>query len=167
MMVYFSELATAFMTALVLENLLFTRAIDIPSLYEKRTPGQIILIGSVLTGIIAVCSIPSYFLIRRFAPALFARIGDALPFYSVNCVTLGTLMIASRISDSSKFFSFFGYCVGAGVSFTAALLLLWSVRQRLALTRVPKAFRGLPITLLSLGIISLALFGLLGNQLPA
>ena len=61
MMVYFSELATAFMTALVLENLLFTRAIDIPSLYEKRTPGQIILIGSVLTGIIAVCSIPSYF----------------------------------------------------------------------------------------------------------
>ena len=48
-----------------------------------------------------------------------------------------------------------------------ALLLLWSVRQRLALTRVPKAFRGLPITLLSLGIISLALFGLLGNQLPA
>lgn len=107
MMVYFSELATAFMTALVLENLLFTRAIDIPSLYEKRTPGQIILIGSVLTGIIAVCSIPSYFLnrflgsqsslsrfltlgllilnilvflaayflIRRFAPALFARIG--------------------------------------------------------------------------------------------
>ena len=165
MMVYFSELATAFMTALVLENLLFTRAIDIPSLYEKRTPGQIILIGSVLTGIIAVCSIPSYFLnrflgsqsslsrfltlgllilnilvflaayflIRRFAPALFARIGDALPFYGVNCVTLGTLMIASRISDSSKFFSFFGYCVGAGVSFTAALLLLWSVRQRLAL----------------------------------
>ena len=145
MMVYFSELATAFMTALVLENLLFTRAIDIPSLYEKRTPGQIILIGSVLTGIIAVCSIPSYFLnrflgsqsslsrfltlgllilnilvflaayflIRRFAPALFARIGDALPFYGVNCVTLGTLMIASRISDSSKFFSFFGYCVGA------------------------------------------------------
>lgn len=109
----------------------------------------------------------AYFLIRRFAPALFARIGDALPFYGVNCVTLGTLMIASRISDSSKFFSFFGYCVGAGVSFTAALLLLWSVRQRLALTRVPKAFRGLPITLLSLGIISLALFGLLGNQLPA
>ena len=194
MMVYFSELATAFMTALVLENLLFTRAIDLPSLYEKRTPGQI-----VLTGIIAVCSIPSYFLnrflgsqsslsrfltlgllllnilvflaayflIRRFAPTLFARIGDALPFYGVNCVTLGTLMIASRISDSSKFFSFFGYCVGAGVSFTAALLLLWSVRQRLALTRVPKAFRGLPITLLSLGIISLALFGLLGNQLPA
>ena len=208
MMVYFSELATAFMTALVLENLLFTRAIDIPSLYEKRTPGQIILIGSVLTGIIAVCSIPSYFLnrflgsqsslsrfltlgllilnilvfdgfvfnhneallyewVEEFEPALFARIGDALPFYGVNCVTLGTLMIASRISDSSKFFSFFGYCVGAGVSFTAALLLLWSVRQRLALTRVPKAFRGLPITLLSLGIISLALFGLLGNQLPA
>lgn len=112
MMVYFSELATAFMTALVLENLLFTRAIDIPSLYEKRTPGQIILIGSVLTGIIAVCSIPSYFLnrflgsqsslsrfltlgllilnilvflaayflIRRFAPALFAASGTRCRF---------------------------------------------------------------------------------------
>ena len=60
-------------------------------------------------------------------------------------------------------FSFFGYCLGVG--FTAALLIFWSVRSRLSLTRIPKIFRGFPITFLCL-ILSLALFGLL-NQLPA
>ena len=44
---------------------------------------------------------------------------------------------------------------------------MWSVRQKISLTRIPKVFRGLPITFIYLGIISLALFGLLGNQLPA
>ena len=85
MMVYFSELATAFMTALVLENLLFTRAIDIPSLYEKRTPGQIILIGSVLTGIIAVCSIPSYFLNRFLGSQSSALLRRCLPASGTRC----------------------------------------------------------------------------------
>ena len=71
------------------------------------------------------------------------------------------------MSTTSQFFSFFGYCLGAGVGFTAALLILWSVRSRLSLTRIPKIFHGFPITFLCLGILSLALFGLLGNQLPA
>ena len=43
MMVYFSELATAFMTALVLENLLFTRAIDIPPCMKSEHPGRLFL----------------------------------------------------------------------------------------------------------------------------
>ena len=130
-----------------------------PPLSDFMTPAQLCVNILVLLVI--------YFLIRRFSPKLFSRVGESLPFYGVNCVTLGTLMVASRMSSSTNFFSFFGYCVGAGVGFMVALLLLWSVRQRLSMTRIPKTFRGLPITLLSLGIISLALFGLLGNQLPA
>lgn len=130
-----------------------------PPLSDFMTPAQLCVNILILLVI--------YFLIRRFSPKLFSRIGESLPFYGVNCVTLGTLMVASRMNSSTNFFSFFGYCVGAGVGFMVALLLLWSVRQRLSMTRIPKTFRGLPITLLSLGIISLALFGLLGNQLPA
>lgn len=108
-----------------------------------------------------------YYLVKHLRPQLFMQVKDALPFYGINSVTLGSLLIASRMSTTSQFFSFFGYCLGAGVGFTAALLILWSVRSRLSLTRIPKIFRGFPITFLCLGILSLALFGLLGNQLPA
>ncbi len=198
-MIFLSEMFAAFLTAMMLENLLFARAIDIPSLYEKRSPKQILLIGSILTAIITVCSIPAYFInglftshaafvpymtlsflvlnclvflgfylgIRRFAPAVFDQIGGALPFYGVNCATLGTLLIAARLSTNTDFSSFFGYCLGSGVGFTGAMIAVWSIRQSLSLSHTPKAFRGLPITLIYLGILSLALFGLLGNQLPS
>ena len=108
-----------------------------------------------------------YYLVKHLRPQLFMQVKDTLPFYGINSVTLGSLLIASRMSTTSQFFSFFGYCLGAGIGFTAALLILWSVRSRLSLTRIPKIFRGFPITFLCLGILSLALFGLLGNQLPA
>ena len=45
-MIFLSEMFAAFVTAMMLENLLFARAIDIPGLYEKRSPQQILLIGS-------------------------------------------------------------------------------------------------------------------------
>ena len=136
-MIFLSEMFAAFITAMMLENLLFARAIDIPGLYEKRSPQQILLIGSILTTIIAVCSVPAYFIntlftshaafvpymtlsflllnclvflgfyfgIRRFAPAVFAQIGNALPFYGVNCATLGTLLPDSAPTSIFRPFS--------------------------------------------------------------
>ena len=50
-MIFLTELFAAFLSAMMVENLLFARAIDIPGLYEKRTPGQIFTIGAVLTAI--------------------------------------------------------------------------------------------------------------------
>ena len=156
------------------------------------------LVGSVLTGIICISSVPAFFLnsvfathsafepmltfsflainavvflavyfaLKRFAPNLFGKIKKELPFYGVNCATLAPLIVL-RMYNNMQFFSFFGYCLGSGVGFTAAMFLMWSVRQKISLTRIPKVFRGLPIIFIYLGIISLALFGLLGNQLPA
>ena len=208
-MIYLTEVMAAFLTAFALENLLFTRAVDIPGLYEKRSLRQLLTVGGLLTLVTALSSIPAYlfnaffrakvlytglkigflpltslstlgmllinsaamllvyYLVKHLRPQLFMQVKDTLPFYGINSVTLGSLLIASRMSTTSQFFSFFGYCLGAGVGFTAALLILWSVHSRLSLTRIPKIFRGFPITFLCLGILSLALFGLLGNQLPA
>ena len=198
-MIYLTEFFSAFLTAMMMENLLFTRAVDIPHLYKKRSFRQILIIGALMTAVVSISSIPAYFLnglfnshssfvpymtlsfllfngviflgfyfgIRHFLPNLFSLMETFLPFYGVNCVTLGTLLIAARMSSSVKFLSFFGYCIGSGIGFTLALIVMWSIRQKLALTRTPKTFRGLPITLIYLGIVSLALFGLLGNQLPA
>ncbi len=198
-MIFLTKVLVSFLVALILENLLFTRAIGIPNIYEKLSPSQIFTIGSVLTVIICVSSIPAYlvnnlflshsafeplltlsfllinaavfimcyFAMRHFLPKVFEEIQKFLSFYGVNCVTLAPLLIASRMSSGMQFSSFFGYCLGSGVGFTAAMFILWSIRQKIALIHTPKVFRGLPITFIYLGIVSLALFGLLGNQLPA
>lgn len=198
-MILLSELFSAFLTALFLENLLFARAFDIPGLYQKHAPSQILKIGAILTGIVTVSAVPAYFFnkllkehanlsafstlgflcincivflcfyyaLDHFFPAFFESVKKSLPFYGVNCVTLGTLLVTARMSVSAKLITFLGYSFGSGVGFTLALLIIWSIRQPLSMSRIPKVFRGLPITFIYLGIVSLALFGLLGNQLPA
>ena len=72
-MIFLSEMFAAFLTAMMLENLLFARAIDIPTLYEKRSPKQILLIGGILTAIITVCSIPAYFINCKLLQCAFHR----------------------------------------------------------------------------------------------
>ena len=44
-MIYLTEVMAAFLTAFALENLLFTRAVDIPGLYEKRSLRQLLTVG--------------------------------------------------------------------------------------------------------------------------
>lgn len=55
--------------------------------------------------------------------------------------------------------------LGAGGGYTVAMLICWSIRERLDLCDIPKAFRGAPILFIYLGLLSLALFGLVGHQL--
>ncbi|MEG1391244.1 MAG: Rnf-Nqr domain containing protein [Angelakisella sp.] len=57
------------------------------------------------------------------------------------------------------------YGTGAGLGYILATLLNYCMQKRLAHSDIPVAFRGMPATLLSFGMISLALFGLLGHQL--
>lgn len=55
--------------------------------------------------------------------------------------------------------------LGAGGGYVTAMLICWSIRERLDLCDIPRAFRGAPILFIYLGLLSLALFGLVGHQL--
>lgn len=57
--------------------------------------------------------------------------------------------------------------LGSGIGFTLTMFLIYMGKERIALLNVPKAFKGVPIMLLYLGILSLAIYGLIGHQLPA
>ena len=59
-----------------------------------------------------------------------------------------------------------GFAFGSGAGYTLALLLISEGRKRIALSDVPRAFRGLPVALIYIGILSLAIYGLIGHQLP-
>lgn len=55
--------------------------------------------------------------------------------------------------------------LGAGAGYLLAMLLCWTIRERLDFCDIPRAFRGAPILFIYLGLVSLALFGLVGHQL--
>ena len=60
-----------------------------------------------------------------------------------------------------------GYCLGSAAGLTLAMMLIHSGRERMELSEVPRAFRGLPVTMIYIGILCLAIYGLIGHQLPA
>ena len=81
-----------------------------------------------------------------------------------NCATLGSLLIPS--SERLDLIGTIGYGIGMSLGFGFAVIMVSYGLTRLEYCRVPKIFRGIPIALIYLGLLSLAFYGLVGHQLP-
>ena len=70
-------------------------------------------------------------------------------------------------ADRLSLFQTVVYCLGSAAGLTLAMMLIHSGRERMELSGGPRAFRGLPVTMIYIGILCLAIYGLIGHQLPA
>ena len=114
-----------------------------------------ILIPFIYLFIISAVYLLTLVLVWRFFPSLFRRVKKYVHLAVFNCAVLGALFIQSQIGGT--FASYVGYGVGTGVGFLLASYLLGAAEPRLNSKTVPAAFRGIPITLIYIGVISLAL----------
>ena len=92
------------------------------------------------------------------------RAEEALPVATFNTALFGAFYIS--VSQNFGVAQTVGYSLGTGLGYIAALVAIFYARMRLALSPVPRSFRGLPILLVYLGLVSLALYGLIGRVLP-
>lgn len=103
--------------------------------------------------------------LRRYMPALHRSLGVYLPLITTNCAVLGVTL--NNISDGyvNGAFGFAQSMVsslGCGLGFMLAMVLFAGVRERMESCNVPKAFQGLPITLVAASIVSLSFYGFAG-----
>ncbi len=82
-----------------------------------------------------------------------------------NCAVLGALLLASNMTGIT-FAGFLGFGIGTGLGFTLATFFVRLAYKQLSSEEVPPSFRGFPITLIYIGIVSLAVYGLIGHELP-
>ncbi len=101
--------------------------------------------------------------VDRFAPALYVSLGVFLPLIAVNCVILGgSLFMQERdytLADSVVF----GF--GSGLGFAIALVALAGIREKMRYSHVPAGLRGLGITFIVVGLMSMAFMVFSGIQL--
>ena len=85
-----------------------------------------------------------------------------------NCAVLGALFLSSTNSvvQLSSMAGIIGFGLGSGLGFIAAAFLILLGYEKLNSEKIPKAFRGFPITMIYIGILSLAFYGLIGHELP-
>ena len=101
--------------------------------------------------------------LQKFLPSLYNALGIFLPLLTVNCAILGAaLFMVQRdytLSESAA------YGVGVGLGWALAIVGLAGLREKMRYSDVPDGLRGLGITFVVTGIMSLAFLGISGIQL--
>ena len=98
--------------------------------------------------------------LKRFIPSLHASLGVYLPLITTNCAVLGVTI--NNITDGYGFLESMISSLGVGLGFLLAMVLFAGLREQLALNDVPKAFKGIPIALVTAGILAMAFMGFSG-----
>ncbi len=107
-------------------------------------------------------------ILKKFIPTLHKSLGIYLPLITTNCAVLG--VCKNNITDyfdaaegfGAQFAESMASSLGAGLGFLLAMVLFAGVRSRLVSAKPPKAFEGVPITLIAASIVSLSFMGFKG-----
>lgn len=98
--------------------------------------------------------------LRRYIPALYQALGIYLPLITTNCAVLGVALL--NIQKEYTFDYSVAYGFASAIGFLFAIVLFAGVRMRLRLADPPKAFAGLPLVLITAGLIAMAFSGFSG-----
>ena len=98
--------------------------------------------------------------LKKFIPALHKSLGVYLPLITTNCAVLGVTI--NNITAEYNFLQSMISSLGVGLGFLLAMVLFAGVRSRMEGGDAPKAFKGIPITLVAASIVALAFFGFAG-----
>ena len=102
-------------------------------------------------------------ILDKFLPSLYNTLGIFLPLITVHCAIMGgTLFMVERDYNFSESVV---YGLGSGVSWALAIALLAAIREKLKYSDVPAGLRGLGITFITVGLMSLGFMSFSGVQL--
>lgn len=96
-------------------------------------------------------------ILKRYMPALHKALGVYLPLITTNCAVLGVTIL--NIDEGYTFAESMVNSLGSGLGFFLAMVMFSGVRSKLEGADIPKAFQGLPITLVAASITSLSFLG--------
>ncbi len=98
--------------------------------------------------------------IKKYSPSLYKTLGIYLPLITTNCAVLG---VAQGNTDQAlDFLSSLANGIGTSVGFLVIIVIFSCIRVRLESANTPKAFKGLPIALITAAIMAMAFMGLQG-----
>lgn len=100
-------------------------------------------------------------LMQKMAPPLYRALGIFLPLITTNCMVFGVSVL--NIKEEHTFMQTLVFSLASAVGFALVLIFMVGLRERMDATgRVPALLQGVPITLITAGMMGLSFAGLLG-----
>jgi len=97
---------------------------------------------------------------KKVSPALYQALGIFLPLITTNCAVLGVAILV--IQKDFSLVQSIVYAFSTAIGFGLALTVFAGIREQLDLVNVPKGMRGIAITMVTAGLLSLAFMGFSG-----
>jgi electron transport complex protein RnfA len=99
-------------------------------------------------------------ILKKKTPGLYKALGIYLPLITTNCVILAVAVINMR--ESYTFFESVANGLGASLGYMLAIVLFAGIRERIDRSNVPEVLKGLPVALITAGLMSIAFLGFQG-----
>ena len=98
--------------------------------------------------------------LKKMAPGLYQALGIYLPLITTNCAILGVAILS--VQQKLSYVEDIVFSFASALGFVLALVLFAGVRERLALRPVPRGLAGVPIGMITAGILAMAFMGFAG-----
>ena len=99
-------------------------------------------------------------MLKKISPSLFQALGVFLPLITTNCAVLGVAILT--VQKDFNLLEGVVFAISNALGFTLAIVLFAGIREHLDLMEVPKQMRGVPVALVTAGILALAFMGFTG-----
>ena len=99
-------------------------------------------------------------ILKKISPALYQALGVFLPLISTNCAILGVAILV--IQKEYNLLQSIVFAISTAIGFALALIIFAGIREQLERTNVPAAMKGVPIALITAGLLAMAFLGFAG-----
>ncbi len=101
--------------------------------------------------------------LKKSMPALYESLGVFLPLITTNCAVLGVSL--NSVTRGYSILMSVVYGLGTAVGFTIAIVILAGIREKMEYNEISESWSGMPIVLVTAGLMSIAFFGFSGISL--
>lgn len=98
--------------------------------------------------------------LKKSSPALYKSLGVYLPLITTNCAVLGVAL--TNVSKDYDILTSVVNGFGTATGFTIVIVIMAGIRERNEHNDVPESFKGMPITLITAGLMAIAFIGFSG-----
>lgn len=98
--------------------------------------------------------------LKKAMPSLYEALGVYLPLITTNCAVLGVAL--TNVQDGNDILTGIVYGFATAVGFTISIVILAGIREKIEYNEVPESFKGMPMMLVTAGLMAIAFSGFAG-----